>query len=342
MSSCTTGGISWPSPAIDARMVSRLLWRGLLAGLLAGFCAATFSYLAGEPPLARALQYEEAVLAPHGEPQEPEVVSRVVQRSAGLFAAHAIYGAAAGGLFSLVFALCLGRLGSRDPQRLAAMIAALGFIALALMPDLKYPPNPPAVGAAGSIGTRTQLYFVMLAISLLAVILAGTMAPVLSARLGRFNGLVLSAFIFIFDRHPHTALFCDARHLAFGGHPCRNDGPCALSSSRALQWARPLGFHLYLRSRRRGIGASANRCGAARLSGERTVVLPARILGRTRGPVERARPRLRLSGQRSAGREGINCARPSSSVSATSKSFSRPPYVSGPDHLRRGSFSHWP
>lgn len=179
-------------------MVSRLLWRGLLAGLLAGFCAATFSYLAGEPPLERALQYEEAVLAPHGEPQEPEVVSRVVQRSAGLFAAHAIYGAAAGGLFSLVFALCLGRLGSRDPQRLAAMIAALGFIALALMPDLKYPPNPPAVGAAGSIGTRTELYFVMLAISLLAVILAGTMAPVLSARLGRFNGLVLSAFIFIF------------------------------------------------------------------------------------------------------------------------------------------------
>lgn len=178
-------------------MVSSLLLRGLLAGVLAGFLAASFSYFVGEPPLERALQFETAALEARGEPEEPQIVSRKVQRGAGLFAAHIVYGAAIGGLFSLVFALCFGRIGSFDPQVLAALLAALGFAAFVLVPDLKYPASPPAVGSAETIGMRTTLYFAMLAISLLAMVLAATLAPPLAARLGAFNGALISAAVFI-------------------------------------------------------------------------------------------------------------------------------------------------
>ncbi|HET6378686.1 MAG TPA: CbtA family protein [Methylocella sp.] len=175
--------------------MSSLLWRGLLAGLIAGVLAAVFSALAGEPPLERALQFEAAhASAPSGE---EETVSREVQRGAGLYAANTIFGMALGGMFSLVFALAYGRFGPSDPQTLSALLAALGFAALALAPELKYPANPPAVGTAETIGARTAVYFAFLAISLLSMVLAATLAPSLMARLGPWKGAVLSAAIYI-------------------------------------------------------------------------------------------------------------------------------------------------
>jgi predicted cobalt transporter CbtA len=178
-------------------MVSGLLLRGLLAGIFAGLLAASVSYFAGEPPLERALHFEAAYAEASGQPQEPEIVSRKVQRGAGLFTAHIVYGAAIGGLFSLVFALAYGRIGNLDPQLLAALLALAGFVALALVPDLKYPANPPAIGAAETIRARTALYFALLAISALAMILAATLAPALVARLGAFNGALASAAVFV-------------------------------------------------------------------------------------------------------------------------------------------------
>ena len=51
---------------------------------------------------------------------------------------------------------------------MAALLAGTGFIAIYLVPNLKYPANPPSVGDPETIGTRTALYFVMIAISLAA------------------------------------------------------------------------------------------------------------------------------------------------------------------------------
>lgn len=178
-------------------MVSGLLLRGLLAGIFAGLLAAGFASFAGEPSIERAIAFESAAEQTAGQPPEPEIVSRGVQRGAGLFTASVVYGAALGGLFSLVFALAYGRLGDFDPRALAALLAAAGFIALVLLPELKYPANPPAIGAASTIGARTTLYFAMLAISLLAMILATTLAPPLAARLGSWNGVLVAAAVFV-------------------------------------------------------------------------------------------------------------------------------------------------
>jgi hypothetical protein len=176
-------------------MVSDLLLRGLIAGVLAGVLAAGFSYVLGEPPLERALAFETSLLA--APSIEPEVVSRGTQRGAGLFAAHVVYGAAFGGFFSLVFAFALGRIGNFGPHTLAGLLAFAGFIALVLVPELKYPANPPGIGAAGTIGMRTELYFAMLAISLLAMIFAATLAAALAARFGPWPGVLISGAVFV-------------------------------------------------------------------------------------------------------------------------------------------------
>ena len=107
------------------------------------------------------------------EEAEPELVSRPVQAEIGLFTGVLIYNTAFGGLFALVFALAYGRISeSFGPKSTAALLAASGLVAIYVVPCLKYPANPPSVGNADTIGMRTGLYFVMILISLAAMIAA--------------------------------------------------------------------------------------------------------------------------------------------------------------------------
>ncbi|MGQ0443894.1 MAG: CbtA family protein [Beijerinckiaceae bacterium] len=105
-----TGAISWLSLVIRGRgrVVSGLLLRGLIAGNLGGLLAAGLSFLAGEPSIERAIAFGTAMEQSERQPATPEVVSRNVQRGAGLLTASIVCGAAIGELFSLVFALAYG------------------------------------------------------------------------------------------------------------------------------------------------------------------------------------------------------------------------------------------
>ncbi|WP_026608098.1 CbtA family protein [Methylocapsa acidiphila] len=178
-------------------MVGSLLLRGMLAGLLAGLLAAAFGALAGEPSIERAIAYESAAAQAAGEPPEPEIVSRDVQRGPGLFAAAMVYGAALGGFFGLAFAFAHGRIGGGDPRAVAALLATAGFVALALAPALKYPANPPAIGAADTIGARTALFFIMMFASLTAMILAAATGRNLAARFGAWRGALTGVVVFV-------------------------------------------------------------------------------------------------------------------------------------------------
>jgi hypothetical protein len=126
----------------------------------------------GEPYVDRAIAFEEhaAAAAPAHEP-ETGPVSRDGQR-AGLLLATALYGIGVGGLFALVYAGVRGRLGPRHGGALAAWLAGVLFVSVVLVPFLKYPANPPAVGNPETIGERTALYGMMVAISLLSLIAA--------------------------------------------------------------------------------------------------------------------------------------------------------------------------
>jgi hypothetical protein len=189
------GDICWASPATEQTRVARaLLLRGMLAGVFAGLLAVGFARLFGEPQLELAIGFE--ALTSHAA--EPELVSRAMQRTVGLLIAGVAGGAALGGIVALVFAAAYRRVGPHGPRALAALLSGAGFIVVVLVPQLKYPANPPSIGEAATIGVRTALYFEMILIALAALVLAVMLARALLARLGAWNAWLLAACAFIF------------------------------------------------------------------------------------------------------------------------------------------------
>lgn len=158
--------------------------RGLVLGVLAGLLAGLFAYVVGEPLVQDAIDIEEQQAAAHaGLTFVPAhisdvVVSRDAQRG-GLFLGNALYGVAMGTVFGVVFLLVRGRGRPRTDWALATLIASCAFVALVLVPFVKYPANPPAVGDPRTIGERTLLYLVLLvgaALAILAAVRAGRTA----------------------------------------------------------------------------------------------------------------------------------------------------------------------
>ncbi|MFC4857725.1 CbtA family protein [Actinophytocola glycyrrhizae] len=157
-----------------------LLVAGLLAGLIGGVLAFGFAAVAGEPPVEVAIAIEEQGTGGHdhgesgGHDHGAEVaeVSRDVQSTFGLAIATCAFGAALGGLFALAFAFANGRIGTPTPRATAWTVTAVGFVAFAFVPYLVYPPNPPAVGQAETIGERTAVYFAMAGLSVVLAVVA--------------------------------------------------------------------------------------------------------------------------------------------------------------------------
>lgn len=182
-------------------MTGRYLVLGMIAGLIAGVLAFGIARVWGEPPIEAAIALEEAGAvaaepAPHShatdaephthaseapsETHQPaghshgdgEGFSRGTQAGIGLLTGMAIFGAGLGGLFALAYAFVEGRFSHLSARGTAAVMAALGYVSVVLVPFLKYPANPPAVGHGETIGLRTQMFFVMLALSLIAMVIA--------------------------------------------------------------------------------------------------------------------------------------------------------------------------
>ncbi len=177
-------------------MVGNLLLRGMLVGVLAGLLAFGFARIFGEPQVDRAIAFEEQVSQPKGELSEPQLVSRETQAGLGLFTGVTVYSAAVGGLFpsSSLSSMVASALG---PRTTVALLALGGFVAIALVPNLKYPANPPSVGNPETIGIRTELFFVMLVISVAALVLAVALARRLSARYGAWNATLIAGAAFV-------------------------------------------------------------------------------------------------------------------------------------------------
>jgi Probable cobalt transporter subunit (CbtA) len=191
-------------------MVRTFLVRGMLVGIVAGLLSFGFLKVYGEPQVDRAIAFEtqqdEAKAAAEKDKamkgmampekdkgmamsaDEPELVSRPVQAGIGLFTAVIVYCAAFGGLFGLAFAFAYGRLpGALTPQAVSVLLAASGFVAIYLVPNLKYPANPPSVGEPETIGMRTALYFIMIAISLAAMVGSAALKRLVAPRFGEWN-----------------------------------------------------------------------------------------------------------------------------------------------------------
>lgn len=170
-------------------MVGDLLVRGMSAGLIAGMFAFLFFRTFGEPSVEMAIAIREQTSSSELATvvDKPEIVSRTTQAGIGLLTGVLVYGSAVGGLFAIAFAFANGRLGKLSPRSTAMLLAGVGLVAIILVPALKYPANPPAVGGGETIGARTELYFSMMATSLLAAIAAIMAACRLVTSLGGWN-----------------------------------------------------------------------------------------------------------------------------------------------------------
>lgn len=171
-------------------MIRAYLRRGLAAGLLAGLLAGVFGYVAGEPSIEDAIAIEDAAADPgagarvvdhgHGADDDPQI-SRPLQR-AGLIAGSGLVGLAAGVLFGLASAWAVGRVGG-DAWARSLKLGAAAVGALVVLPALKYPPNPPAVGDPDTVGLRTGLFLVLMACGVLLAFAAWSAARLLQDRL---------------------------------------------------------------------------------------------------------------------------------------------------------------
>jgi len=177
-------------------MVGKLLVRGMLAGIAAGLLTFGFARVAGEPQVDQAISFEEKLDAAKGEPPEPELVSRHTQAGLGLFTGVMTFSAAVGGLFALTFAYAYGRV--RLPARpLSAWLALAAFVSLAIVPNIKYPANPPSVGDPETIGYRTGLFFLMIAISIAVMVFSIKLRRAWVERLGAWNASIAAGIVFI-------------------------------------------------------------------------------------------------------------------------------------------------
>ncbi|RSS61803.1 hypothetical protein EF912_05965 [Streptomyces sp. WAC07061] len=197
-----------------ASTVRGLLVRGMLAGLIAGLFAFAVAYVVGEPPVRGSIAVEEAAAAKEAAPaaghaghggggdapaaeEEEELVSRPVQSTVGLATGVLVYGVALGGIASLAFSFALGRVGRFSPRATAALTAGGAFTLVYLVPFLKYPATPPAVGNPDTIGQRTTLFFLMILLSVLlgvgAIVLGRRLAP----RLGNWNATLAAGAGFV-------------------------------------------------------------------------------------------------------------------------------------------------
>jgi predicted cobalt transporter CbtA len=182
-------------------MVRTLLIRGMLVGIVAGLLTFSFGKVFGEPQVDRAITFETALDEAKAKAEEakgmqpveePELVSREVQASLGLFTGVMFYSIAFGGLFALVFAAADRRIADVGPRETAALLAALGIVAVYIVPNLKYPANPPSVGQPDTIGVRTALYFIIMVTSIAAMIGAMVVRKRLAPRIGVWSAALIA------------------------------------------------------------------------------------------------------------------------------------------------------
>lgn len=148
--------------------LGQLLRRGLVSGAAAGLCAAVVLWLVVEPVVRRALSVEDRRGAVAHQRMAAPLVSRTVQQWGGIVTVLVV-GALFGAIFAVVFARCRQALPAASDLGRSVVLAALGFGVFALLPALKMPANPPAVGNPATVTERTLLYVLTILLGALGV-----------------------------------------------------------------------------------------------------------------------------------------------------------------------------
>jgi predicted cobalt transporter CbtA len=138
----------------------------LLAGVIAGTILSTINQGIVEPFIEKAIALENQKAMSSGEMINPLKFEnyRIWQKN-GEIAAGTILGLSIGALFGLVFAYARDSIPASSNKKKALILAGVMLFVLYIVPALKYPANPPAVGDPATITYRQSQYVGFLAIS---------------------------------------------------------------------------------------------------------------------------------------------------------------------------------
>ena len=142
----------------------------LVSGALAGTIHGIANLAIVEPYLDEAIGIENQNLFDSGE--EEDTLQFWVEYDAyrdwqkgGQVLAGAILGTSMGGLFGIVYVLSRNALPQGSDLKKSFTLATVMWLALYIIPFLKYPANPPTVGDGETVVLRAILYLSFIAIS---------------------------------------------------------------------------------------------------------------------------------------------------------------------------------
>lgn len=138
----------------------------LLAGAIAGTILGAINQVAVEPYIDYAVELEMQNTNQSSQIINPaEFTSYRLWQRGGEIVAGTILGLSIGSLFGIVFAYTHNSVPGSNNKKKALIVAGIMWFVLFLIPALKYPANPPAVGDPETIYYRQSLYVAFLVIS---------------------------------------------------------------------------------------------------------------------------------------------------------------------------------
>jgi predicted cobalt transporter CbtA len=138
----------------------------ILTGAIAGTILSFINLGIVEPLIDQAIGIENQNAAAAGEIIDPtEYNNYRLWQKGGEIAAGTILGMSIGALFGIVFAYSRSSIPASSNKKKALILAGIMWLVLFLIPALKYPANPPAVGDPETIYYRQSLYIAYLALS---------------------------------------------------------------------------------------------------------------------------------------------------------------------------------
>ena len=176
--------------------------RFLVPGAVAGIVAFAFSRVMIEPLIGAAVDYEgarehaESLLAGGDHEHGHELFTRAVQENVGAAVGVVVFGIVMGVLFAVAYTAIRAVLERRGlkphPTGLALLLSAGMFVAIVLMPSLKYPANPPTVGLEDTVGARSSSFLTITVISVMGACVAVAAGLAWSRRWGTWRATALA------------------------------------------------------------------------------------------------------------------------------------------------------
>jgi predicted cobalt transporter CbtA len=138
----------------------------LLAGAIAGTILGAINQVVVEPYIDHAIELEMQSTGQSDQAINPaEFTAYRFWQKGGEIVGGTLLGLSIGSLFGIVFAYTHSSIPGSDNKKKALLVAGILWLVLFLIPALKYPANPPAIGDPETIYYRQSLYVAFLAIS---------------------------------------------------------------------------------------------------------------------------------------------------------------------------------